>query len=359
MENLKDILGPRGLQKIATALAGAEKKFPKKEFLRELSPKLEQLELKARVKCISDGLLPNLPSNPKQAFPILIKAAQSTEMHPFLVWPFTQFVEDHGLSDPALSLATLKELTKVMSAEFAIRAFLDKHPALTMKTLKKWVRDENVHVRRLVSEGTRPLLPWARRLPAFQKNPSLCLPFLRALRHDPELYVRKSVANHLNDFSKNHPDWLVNELKDWKKIGTKEVDWIIRHALRSLLKNGHQGALALLDLNPPKITKSRLSLSKNKIKLGQDLEISFSAQASKSAKWMVDYAIHHKKANGRSKPKVFKWRSFLVQRGQLVQLTKKHKFKPISTRRYYSGEHEVEVFLNGKSQGKKGFYLHL
>jgi 3-methyladenine DNA glycosylase AlkC len=260
---------------------------------------------------------------------------------------------------PELSLATLKELTKAMSAEFAIRPFLLKHRDLSLKTLAEWAADENVHVRRLASEGTRPRLPWGQRLPDFQRNPEACVGLLRQLKLDPEIYVRKSVANHLNDFSKDHPDWLVKELASWQKEFPKNagVQWIIRHACRGLIKAGHPGALALIGIKAAKIMDPALKLKPAVLQMGRSLEIRFSARAERKESWLIDYAIHHRKSNGGMKPKVFKWTRRNMAAGEKLEIGKAHRFMPISTRKYYAGKHEVEIFVNGKSVARKAFIL--
>lgn len=350
---------------IAAGIAAVYPNFDGKGFIKKIAPLLKPLEMKDRVRLISRTLKEFLPAKNKEAFAVLLRSIE-TEKNPaglsgFQAWPFTQFVEDYGLEDPELSLQTLKELTKVMSAEFAIRPFLLKHTELTLKLLRTWVHDKNVHVRRLVSEGTRPRLPWGQRLTHFQKDPTIGLEFLNILKHDPELYVRKSVANHLNDFSKDHGDWLVKELGRWKKAhpDDKNIQWILRHGSRTLVKAGHPGVLALHGFSPAAVKAARLSLGAAKIKMGQSLAIAFSAQATRNEKWLIDYAIHHRKANGELKPKVFKWTQKMVKAGETLRLEKKHRFVPISTRKYYGGLHRVEVFVNGKSVAKADFQLEV
>lgn len=363
MAGLKDLLGPAAAREIAQAVRRAWPKFPEKKFLELVLPQLPKRELKDRVKLIASALAESLPPAPEKAFPILLGAIESksnpTGLSGFRAWPLTQMVEDRGLNQPELSLNTLKVLTAAMSAEFSIRPFLIEHEALTLELLKNWAKSDDVHVRRLVSEGTRPRLPWGQRIPRFQKNPEVCVSLLRELRLDPEIYVRKSVANHLNDFSKDHPDWLVEELAAWKAEhpGRKEIGWIIRHACRSLIKAGHPGALGLVGIKPAKVKAPALSLKPATLKLGQSLEISFSATSERKEAWLIDYAIHHRKSNGGLKPKVFKWTRKEMKSGERCDLSKNHKIVPITTRKYYPGKHEVEIFVNGKSVARAPFTL--
>ncbi len=365
MEKLKEAFNAGSVNRLAELLAAAYPKFPKREFSRRALRKLPKLELKDRVRLIARTIAELLPSDPARALPIL-EAVIKTENHPqgvagFQAWPLTQAVEDIAIKEPELALATLRKLTTVMSAEFAIRSFLIQHQSLALRLLKEWAQDPNVHVRRLVSEGTRPRLPWGQRIPAFQTDPKICLPFLKTLRRDPEIYVRKSVANHLNDFSKDHPDWLVEELATWIEEYPKctRINWIVRHACRSLIKAGHPAALRLQGFRPAKVENASLQLSPATVKMGEGIAFTFSARAARSEAWLVDYAIHHRKNNGETKPKVFKWTKASLAKGEKLMLEKCHRFVKISTREYYPGIHQVEVFVNGQSVGKKPFVLEL
>jgi 3-methyladenine DNA glycosylase AlkC len=276
----------------------------------------------------------------------------------FLAWPLAQYIEEFGLSYPEDSLGALKEITKEMSAEFAVRPFLLKFPTETLNVLKNWANDPNAHVRRLVSEGTRPRLPWGQRLPHFLADPSHCLPLLRMLRDDPEIYVRKSVANHLNDISKDHPDLLVKEMRAWLKGASKERRWVVRHACRSLIKAGHGPCLDLLGFSPAGISAARLNVSPQRLILGGQLALGFTAIPTRDESWLIDYAVHHRKANGRTSAKVFKWKVLKVQKGKAVEIQKKHAIRVISTRRYYDGKHAVEILVNGQPVAKAGFWLN-
>lgn len=365
MAGLKDLLGPSALREIASAFRNAWPEFPEKKFLALVLPHLSRRELKGRVKLISSALAESLPAAPQKSFPILLGAIESKKnpggLSGFRAWPLAQLVEDQGLAHPELSLDTLKILTAAMSAEFAIRPFLIQHEELCLNELKSWVKSENVHIRRLASEGTRPRLPWGQRLPRFQKNPAACISLLRELRLDPEIYVRKSVANHLNDFSKDHPDWLVKELALWKAEypDRKEVQWIIRHACRSLIKAGHPGALGLVGIKAAKVKGAKLALKPSSLKMGQSLEIGFSARSERKEPWLIDYAVHHRKSNGELKPKVFKWTRREMKAGERLEIRKSHWIVPITTRKYYPGKHEIEIFVNGKSVARTSFTLKI
>lgn len=365
MAALKELLNPAAVRAIAGAVTSAHSKFAREAFVKDALKGLPALELKGRVVHIAHALHRHLPADLSRSLPILVKASRTARnlrgVDGFKAWPFTQYVEEFGLEDPRASLAALKEITEAMTAEFAVRPFLERYPEETLALFTEWARDPNVHVRRLASEGTRPRLPWGSRLREFQANPELAAPILRQLRTDPELYVRKSVANHLNDFSKDHPEWLVTELRRWKEElpGHPGVAWIIRHACRSLVKAGHKDTLELLGFGKASWRAAELRVSPAKLRLGESLALAFEAEAGKAGRWVVDYAVHHRKKDGTLSPKVFKWKALTVNKGERISLTKKHAIKLITTRKYYAGAHAVEVFINGESAGRAEFSLRL
>jgi 3-methyladenine DNA glycosylase AlkC len=362
MEKFKEALNPARVKRIAEVLSRAYPAFPEKRFLNLTLPDLEKHELKGRVRLIAAKLKECLPPEPQKVFPLLLKSIRSPTnpagLEGFQAWPLTQLVEDIGLGDPELALDTLKGITSVMSAEFAVRPFLLQHEKLSLSVFRRWAKSEDVHVRRLVSEGTRPRLPWGQRLPVFQKNPTITIGLLRELRHDPELYVRKSVANHLNDIAKDHPDWLVKELAAWQREfpESSTIRWIIRHASRHLVKAGHAKALELQGYQPAKIEKAKVKVRPNKAAMGKRIEIQFSATARREEPWLIDYCIHHRKKNGALSPKVFKWARKAVKKGEL-KLSRNHHFREITTRRYYPGRHILEILVNGKPVAQTHFHL--
>lgn len=365
MAAFKEVLNPAAVRAIGAAVKRAYPKFSEAAFVKHALKGLTALELKGRVVHIAQSLRAFLPEDYRACLPILLKASRTEKnsrgLNGFVAWPLVQFIEEYGLGDPEESLLALKGITEAMSAEFAVRPYLVHHQVDTLKLMNEWAQDTNVHVRRLASEGTRPRLPWGSRLKSFQANPELAAPILRQLRTDPELYVRKSVANHLNDFSKDHPDWLVAELRRWKEElpDHKGVQWIIRHACRSLIKAGHKDTLELLGFGPAAWKNAELVLTPKKLRLGGSLEINFTANAKRAGHWVIDYAIHHQKKGGHTTPKVFKWKALEVVAGQAIALQKRHAIKLISTRQYYAGAHAVEVFVNGVSASRADFTLTL
>lgn len=243
-------------------------------------------------------------------------------------------------------------MTPHISAEFAIRPFLHHQPERTLALLHGWCAHPDEHVRRLVSEGSRPLLPWGERLPELLANPEKGLSLLEKLHTDSSEYVRLSVSNHLNDLSKAHPGLVVETLRSWKTEfpESKELDRISRHACRTLLKKGHPGALSLHGYGEPESFEVvSVSLDETEIPMGGRLSYSITIRnvSKRHQKLLFDYAIHHRKANGGLAPKVFKGRIREMKPGECAEIKGRHSFKPITTRRYYSGTHRFEPRING------------
>lgn len=362
MTAFKEFYSKQTLPILADAVFGVFPHFQRDAYLEEVSRSLARLQLKGRVDLIARSLHTFLPSNFSESVEILLKAVKADDrLEGFQIWPVTHFVMLYGLEDFNTSMDALKFLTTRFTAEYAVRPFLLHHREETLRLFAKWARDPNVHVRRLVSEGTRPLLPWGERLHEFQTNPDWGLSLLSVLRHDEEAYVRKSVANHLNDFSKQHPEKVVETMLLWRKNApadrVKEIDWIIRHGSRTLLKRGHSGAMALEGLKSVLLKITPVKLSAKRIRMGEKLQLQFRLTAGSKAKIMVDYIIHHRKANGKTQPKVFKHAVRSVEKGEHLEFSIRHSFRPITTRKYYSGEHFVEIVVNGRSLAKADFHL--
>jgi len=324
-----------------------------------------KLELKERVKLLTHGLKCELPENYSEAIPIIQKVLAKKTLSGFELWPVSEYIGQFGTKHFKESFEAMYLLTQQFTSEFAIRPFLLKDHAQVLKILKKYTKDKNVHVRRWVSEGSRPILPWDGKLAAFILNPELTLDLLEALKYDDELYVRKSVANHLNDITKNHPEVVIRLLSRWSKEAPEnqknKIEWITRHALRVLIKKGHPGALGLMGVGKKvEIKFHRLKLNAKKFNLGNTLEfeIVLSSRAKKKQKIIVDYLIHFQKANGKTTPKVFKFKTLELDPGEKLILTKKHKLKKISTMTFYKGLHGISIQINGKIYALASWMFH-
>lgn len=356
----KHALDRAAVKRIATLLEGVEPRFERSRFVRRANEGLEGLELKARVSHIIAALKDALPTDPQEAVAAVVEAGRiwradpASERFVFAAWPLVDFVGAHGLDDFDGSMDALRELTSLFSAEFAIRAFIVADDERALALLKGWTEDPSEHVRRLVSEGTRPRLPWGVRLKRFVEDPTRGLELLEALRDDPSEYVRRSVANHLNDVTKDHPERALDVCERWAHGASPERMGIVKHAARGLVKAGHPRALALLGFDPAaEIELHDFQLDRTRIKVGDKLGFRFELRSvsSKVESLVVDYAVHHVKKNGQRSAKVFKLGTRVLEPHQTVQVEKRHSFAKVTTRVYYPGRHAIEVLVNGRSLG--------
>ena len=364
---VRDVFNEKVVNQLAESLERVWRGFDGKRFRQSIHSKLKSLSFSERSSLICDTLWEYLPKDYPQALEFILKAlppeipsCEVTGYDGFIVLPQNDFVAKYGLDHYDLSMRALYQMTKRFTAEGAIRAFIQKHPERTLAILAKWAEDDNCHVRRLVSEGTRPRLPWTMQLKSFIENPRPVLSLLEKLKTDPELMVRRSVANNLNDIAKDHPDLVVKTLNRWRKISNEGTQWLIRHAARTLVKQGNREVLAVLGYNSNvRIAVSRIKLDKSVVKVGDNLNFLFEVKStSKHAQDLViDYVIHHVRANGKLTPKVFKLTQKNLKAGESLQVSKKHSFRRISTRKYYTGRHLLEIQINGARYGQTEFEL--
>ena len=274
-------------------------------------------------------------------------------MAAFLFLPHTALVAHYGLAHFEASMHAQHALTQRFTAEFSIRPFLMQHQAATLARLRQWTQDPSEHVRRLVSEGTRPRLPWAPRLPAFQKDPAPVLALLELLKDDPALYVRRSVANNLNDIGKDHPNVLTGTTHQWLQNASEERQWIVRHALRTAIKRGEPGALAVLGFGAQADVAVRSAqITPSRAAIGEKVVLAFEVVNRSAApqRVLVDFRIHYTKANGSTAAKVFKLKTLELQAGETARLQKSVSLAQMSTRTHYPGRHQVDALLNGHAQ---------
>ncbi len=342
--------------------------FERKTFEDPIQKELENLELKERAQLIADHVHIALPDNHEERARVLRAmlhpddADQPSDECGICGWgifPLSMVVGQHGLDDFDGSLLLLKEMTKRFSSEFGIRYFLLADQDRTLSILRGWADDPNRHVRRLVSEGTRPRLPWAMQLPRLIDDPVPMLPILEALRDDEEEYVRRSVANHLNDISKDHPDLIARLAGDWMQGADKHREKLVRHACRTLIKQGHPIALKAFGFGKPKLHLDALSIETRTVELGGALTFSANLRSTSDEPQalVIDYLVHFKKANGKLASKVFKWKRVTIQAGRALPLCRSHAIRPITTRRYYSGKHALSLRINGQDFGYAEFDL--
>lgn len=354
----------KGIRELAARVQRAWPAFDAPAFLRAVLPRLPALGLNERNYLVRDALHAHLPKNFRRASAILVRSlgppgpTGSESPTRFYIMALNAYVAAYGLEDLAHALPALREMTQRFSAEFAIRPFLDLHTASTLKTLRAWARDPHPQVRRLVSEGSRPRLPWGARLPKFVRDPRPVLALLELLREDPELFVRRSVANNLNDIAKDHPDLVVATLRRWQKSRSPETRALVKHALRTLLKQGHPEALELLGYaRGAKVRVEGLVVTPARIRIGEAIALRFHLRSrdARLRSVMVDYILHHVKANGATRPKVFKLTTRKLKPGERVDIAKRHSFRRIGIRPYYPGRHAVEIQVNGRVLARAEF----
>ncbi len=364
---LKEIINPALVGKMASDIKAVWPGFKQKAFQKKVVEGLNPLSFSERAHWVMLQMAAFLPADYPTAIQILQQSfgpeqaeeKEEGDYSSFYYWPHAKFVEHYGLDHFDLSIKALYEITKRFTAEFSIRAFITRYPEKMMTLLHQWVEDDNHHVRRLVSEGSRPRLPWAGRLPQFQQDPQPVIELLEKLREDPELYVRRSVANNLNDIAKDHPEIVVEVLNRWSQIDNPDTQWIIKHAARTLIKSGHTEVLSLLGYSPNvNVSISDFEVDPQ-VKQGEKLHFSFTltSHEKRPINLMIDYLVYFMKANGEQKPKVFKLAKKTLKPGESLILKKTQSFRPISTRVYYPGTHGVEIQVNGKLLEKKPFKL--
>lgn len=365
MEPLKNQYSLKWIQNLAEHLNKIEPTIVEKEFMNQvLASPWNELELKERIAKIAEVSINFLPKNPKLLFPKLILLIENLRAEgvsdfnfPYIFLP--DIISKVGLEDFPLSMKTLEKVTVFTSAEFGIRFFYLKDFDSTLKQMLVWSKHNHPLVRRLASEGSRPSLPWGIGIPKIKKNPEIHLPILENLWKDPNEIVRRSVANHLNDISKINPDLTWNFCKT--KLGfSKETDKSLKHALRTLLKKGDKKVLSKYSYDTKwKPTKVTLDLSESSISVGETLEfkISISHKEFKPKKLRLEYKIIFRLASGKSGSKIFQLGEKILEPNKKLELSKKHSFKPITTRTYYSGIHELVFVINGNEVMSKSFHL--
>jgi 3-methyladenine DNA glycosylase AlkC len=360
-EALKHQLNADVVRRIAAGVLAVHPTFEGDAFIAGCLDGLDDLELTARAQHISETLATFLPDDEGEAIEIIRRSlihddplAQPSEIpagqSAFHYWPYVRFLTDRGLDNFELSMETQKVLTTLFTAEFSIRTYLLHRYDDTMETLHVWATDNDVHVRRLVSEGTRPRLPWAAKLPMFMADPSPVLELLEVLKDDPEEYVRRSVANNLNDIAKDNPDVVIDVARRWWNEGDANRRRLVRHGLRTLIKAANPEALAVMGFgsdSPARVSAVRIDPIDLRIGDKIRVEVDVTNPAAADAGALVDLRFWFVKANGTSTAKVFKGSELLIQSGDTAQVRKTISLAQHSTRSHYPGLHRIEVIING------------
>lgn len=366
MALLKDLYSRKFYEGISVGMEESIPGFNTGEFLNLIYTRaFESMELKARMKHTAEALHHFMPAAYEQRVILLIDLIERLKTHGF--WQerlemmfLSNYIESYGLEDLNASIKGMEAVTKYVSCEFAIRPFLVKYPEPMMKQLLLWCKHPNERVRRLATEGCRPRLPWGLSVPALKKDPGPIFPILELLKNDSSDAVRRSVANNLNDISKDHPALVLEFARKWKGQH-KETDAIIKHGYRTLLKQGHPEVLADYGLNHDALMLEEFEILNPSISIGESLSFQFRiSNLGDSAKTIrLEYGLYFKKANGQLSKKVFKISERIYEAGIKQKILRNQSFKLITTRKYYAGQHELSIIINGKEFERLTFNLNL
>jgi len=357
-EPLKNMFNRESIRACALDIQAVYNSFKVDEFLDSIIDETwEKLELKARCRHITLNLGKYLPSDYSEAVAILEKVADNYSAGLFVLgMSFPDYVEIYGLDESNwnISIKALEKFTTLWSSEMGVRPFILKYEERMMKQMLIWAGNENEHIRRLSSEGCRPALPWAIALPKFKQDPAPILPILTKLKADPSAYVRKSVANNLNDISKTRPDIVIKIATEW--YGENDyTNWIVKHGCRTLLKKGNNEILALFGLNENSNVVEDFVLYTKIISIGDNLNFSFAITAKKDNKARLEYGIDYVKSNGKTSRKIFKISEVFLKGNERKAYTKNHSFVDLSTRKHYPGKHSIVLIVNGNEMEKVDF----
>jgi 3-methyladenine DNA glycosylase AlkC len=333
--------------------------FDPSKFERQASEGLRPLELKARIAHVAEALDDSLAGPFEANGPSVANAVSPSELGTWAAWPAVEWVALAGLDHPQEALGALGEMTRAASAEFAIRPFIERHPELTWERLHEWVRSADEHRRRLASEGTRPRLPWGRQVATLKSAPERGIALLDLLRDDESEYVRRSVANHLNDVCRDQADLGVETAARWVAEGGAHVNEVVHRGLRGLVKQGDPRALALVGADVGADIEAELALEDETIAIGESLPftVTLTLAGDTPSQAVVDYAVIYARPSGRSSRKVFKLAQIELTPGRRTELRRKLKLADVSIRTHHPGEHTIELLVNGVLAGRATFEL--
>ncbi|MBN8941894.1 MAG: DNA alkylation repair protein [Rhizobiales bacterium] len=355
---LKEIFNRERLQHFATETAGIEARFDAKAFLRLASDDLDALSIMQRLRRIAESFHQALPGGFEHHLAVFHALAPRIK-HGFASIVLPEYVALYGQGHFDASMAALHYFTRFGSSEFAIRHFLQRDFARTLAVMERWSLDDNEHVRRLASEGARPRLPWSFQLKALMEDPGPVADILDNLKADPSLYVRKSVANHLNDITKDNPDWALAKIAGWPRQDAHTA-WIAKQALRTLIKRGDRRALDLVGAGgSAHVRVEAFAVTPASLSLGETMRLTARLVSTAAApqKLIVDYAVHYVKKNGGASAKVFKLKELLLDPSGACDLSISQTIRDFTTRKHHAGHHRVELLVNGQSLAEGGFTL--
>jgi 3-methyladenine DNA glycosylase AlkC len=367
----KDQIDAALIDRLGVAFAGADPAFDAASFRRRAADGLAPLELKARISHVAAALGATLPARYSEAVAVVDgvfsdpSAVDAAGLSGWDAWPVVEWAGAAGRDEPDSALELLARLTRYASAEFAIRPYIDDDPDGVHERLSGWVDRDDEHVRRLVSEGTRPKLPWAPKLATAVEDPAYAVHLLDRLVDDPSEYVRRSVSNHLNDLCRVDPALARRVAGRWLGDADERTragrEWVVRRGLRTLVKAGDADALRLLGHEPDLDLQAALEMLTPTVEMGGAAEwvLRLRSLEADGHEVIVDYAIHHVRSDGSTGRKVAKWTTRTIGPGGELELRRRHAIRPITTRTYHSGVHLVEVQVNGTVVASGSFELRV
>lgn len=348
---MKDYFNPATAERLGTQLGidGAE-------YAAWVEPRVEDLEILDRVTVFAQGLRDRLSGDYVGVVEGIVEKlgpelaeGEGYFNHAFHLWPVSRFIELYGLDDPAVSLDAIEALTRAFTGEWAVRPYLERYPELTMSRVHQWAGSDSHNVRRLASEGIRPRLPWAKVHTPFVADPTPILPVLDRLYDDTSLFVRKSVANNLNDIARTHPELALATATRWAASDAPHAAWVVEQGLRGLIKHGHCEALELVGFSTPTaITTSRPEFPRT-VAVGEKapIQATLTNTGDTAVSVLAEYRVHFLKKNGTRKPSVFRLGKYTLAPGETRVVTKTHPFRVTSTRTYYPGTQALSLVING------------
>lgn len=364
MALIKDIYSCAFYDRLADSLMAEVPGFSKLIFLQQIFiPAFAAMEWKQRLKHTTQVLHNFFPAEFPESVALLPRIIARLKANGFgegrLEFMFLpDYIETYGLHDFEQAVHALEFTTQYISCEFAVRPFLLKFGDRMLQQMLQWSTHPSSSVRRLASEGSRPRLPWGLGVPGLKKDPFPILPILENLKNDPSESVRRSVANNLNDISKDHPELVLQLATSWKNI-SPQTDAILKHACRTLLKQSHPAALNHFGLASTELVVTDFKVLTPWVIIGGNLEFTFTVQnlASSTRTVRLEYALYYLKQKGQLSKKVFKISERLYGPGEKVVMVRKQSFRPITTRTFYAGVHQIAVLVNGQETKAQTFTL--
>lgn len=346
LTKVKDIFNPAFIKQLATTIHTHYSDFDQDAFQTFVyQSDWDSLEFKQRVQRLTTTMQKTLPSIYEEALPILYKSAPKFGGLRGIIFP--EYIAKYGKSNWDVSMEALAYFTAYSTSEFAVRPFLETDLEKMLAQMLTWSKHPNEHVRRLASEGSRPRLPWGNTVLALKNDPSPLLPILENLKADESLYVRRSVANSLNDISKTHPDMMIERMKEWHGH-SEETDWIIQHASRTLLKQAHPEVLALFGYESAALLKvDQFSIASKQVAIGEELSFKFEVRSKVKTNLRVEYAIDYVKKSGKRNRKIFKITSTKIEENEQKTYRRRQSFRNMTTRKHYPGKHVLSIIVNG------------